>query len=438
MLETMSPRIGSGLRVALMVGMASMAGRPAPAEDWPRFRGPHRDGSWAETGLAETFPAGGPEVRWRQPAGYGWSSPVVAAGRVFVSDAVLEKPVARERLLCFDEATGKRLWAFDYVAPYPEWAFEPGQGGGPTATPIVQNDRVYVLGANGEVHCLAVETGAVKWSRKLGEEFEIGSMGCRASPLIDAGRLILFTGAKPDAGVMALDAETGETLWRAMDEGISNSSPVIIKRDDGPHLIVWTTASVFSLNPATGALDWREPMTTSNNDCVSTPVSHGDRLLIGGLMMEYRPGEAKPAILWPADRTVALKRILSHTSTALYLDGHVYSARMRGELACLDAATGRELWQTDGITESKSGASIHLTLAADGAVYLFTDEGVLIRAVLSPSGYEERARAKVIEPTSPFGAKKCAWSLPAYANGHGYFRNDLEVVCVDLRETQRP
>jgi outer membrane protein assembly factor BamB len=111
---------------------------------------------------------------------------------------------------------------------------------------------------------------------------------------------------------------------------------------------------------------------------------------------------------------------------------------MRGELACLDAATGRELWQTDGITEPKSGASIHLTPAADGAVYLFTDEGVLIRAVLSPSGYEERARAKVIEPTSPFGAKKCAWSPPAYANGRGYFRNDLEVVCVDLRETRRP
>jgi outer membrane protein assembly factor BamB len=363
---------------------------------------------------------------------------VVSGGRVFVSDAVLEKPLARERLLCFDEETGKRLWAFEYVAPYPDWAFVPGQGGGPTATPIVQGGRVYMLGANGEVHCLEVETGAVTWSRKLGEEFEIGSMGCRASPLLDAGRLILFTGAKPDASVMALDPETGATLWQAMDEGISNSSPMILKRVDGHHLIVWTTASVFSLNPATGALDWREPMITSNNDCVSTPVSHGDRLLIGGLMMEYRPGEVKPAILWPADRKIALKRILSNTSTALYLDGHVYSPRMRGELVCLDAATGLELWQKVGITEPKSGASIHLTPTAAGAVYLFTDEGVLIRAGLSPSGYEELARAKVIEPTSPFGSKKCAWSPPAYAQGHGYFRNDAEVVCVDLRETRKP
>lgn len=111
---------------------------------------------------------------------------------------------------------------------------------------------------------------------------------------------------------------------------------------------------------------------------------------------------------------------------------------MRGVLACLDAATGRELWQTDGITELKSGASIHLTPAADGAVYLFTDEGVLIRAVLSPSGYEVWACGKVIEPTSPFGSRKCAGSPPAYANGHGYFRNHLEVVCVDLREERRP
>ncbi len=87
---------------------------------------------------------------------------------------------------------------------------------------------------------------------------------------------------------MALDAETGATLWRAMDEGISNSSPVIIKRDDGP------TSSFGRPHPfppwlGDRALEWREPMTTSNNDCVSTPVSLGDRLLIGGLMMEYRP-----------------------------------------------------------------------------------------------------------------------------------------------------
>ncbi len=420
------------------LGLALSLCAVSSAGDWPQYRGMHRDGNWAESGLAETFPVGGPAVSWRQPVGYGWSSPVVAGGRVFVSDAELKNPVAHERMLCFDEATGKELWKLSYQAPYPDWAFMPGQGGGPSATPIVEAGRVYMVGANGELHCMDVATGAMIWERRLKDEFEIWEMGCRASPLIDGERLILFVGAKPGASVMALDKGTGKTLWQAMEDKISNSSPVIVDWEDGRHLIVWSTESVFSLDPATGKQQWREAMTTSNNDCVATPVTQGNRLLIGGLMLEKRAGQSKPSILWPADRNVPLKRVLSNTSTALFRDDCVFSAGMRGELTCLDAATGRELWKTAGLTESKTGASLHLTLAGDGAVYLFTDEGVLIRARLSSSGYVELARAKVIEPTSPFGGKTMAWTPPAFANGHAYFRNDREVVCLDLRAAKKP
>src|SRR6478735_2908686 len=75
------------------------------AEDWPQWRGPNRDGVFSETGLLESFPAGRLKVRWRVPVGWGFSSPVVAQGRVFVTDARLENPNVREQVLCFDEAT---------------------------------------------------------------------------------------------------------------------------------------------------------------------------------------------------------------------------------------------------------------------------------------------------------------------------------------------
>ncbi|MCB1086285.1 MAG: PQQ-like beta-propeller repeat protein [Verrucomicrobiae bacterium] len=402
----------------------------AVADDWPQYRGLNRDGNWAESGLLDRFPESGPEVAWRQAVGFGWSSPVVAGGRVFVADAELKDPVAEERLLCFDERSGERLWAFSFRAPYPEWAFVPGQGGGPSATPIVEGDRIYRLGANGEAHCLEVATGAMVWERKLADEFEIWSMGCRASPLIDGERLILFVGAKPGATVMALDKRTGQTLWQAMDDKISNSSPMLIESADGRrHLIVWSTDAVFSLEPETGHLEWRQAMTTSNNDCVATPVRVGKRLLIGGLMME----DEMPAILWPKEWNAPMKRLLSNTSTALVGETVLYSPRMKGELVCLDTATGEEKWKADGLTESKTGASLHLTATGEGKAFLFSDEGVLIRARLSPEGYEELSRAKVIEPTSPFGGKMMAWTPPAYANGHGFFRNDREVVCVSLR-----
>src|SRR5881397_2950388 len=90
------------------------------ADDWPQWRGPNRDGVWNETGIRETFPSGGLEIRWRAPVGYGFSSPVVAEGRVCVTDSQLDKPKAIERVLCFEEATGKPLWTYTHEVTYPE------------------------------------------------------------------------------------------------------------------------------------------------------------------------------------------------------------------------------------------------------------------------------------------------------------------------------
>ncbi len=397
----------------------------ALAEDWPQFRGPNRDGVWNEA-----FPVGEMKVRWRKPVGWGWSSPVVAQGRVFLTDSELTKPTAKERVQCFEEATGKLLWTYAYEVIYPEWAFTPGQGGGPTATPIVEAGRVYAVGANGHVHCLDATKGAVLWEKNLRKDYEVREMQCRPSPLIEGRLLILFAGAKPGACVLALDKQTGKEIWKALDESVSNSSPLVIVAGGKRQLIVWTGESVTSLNPATGGTWWREPMATSNNDAIPTPVVRGNRLLVGGLMLELDTNRPAASVLWPGITPVA-RRILSNTSNALLLGDHVFSAKSTGELVCLEAATGKLVWQTNSVTDIKSGASIHLTRSND-AVFLFTNQGNLIRAQLTPQGCREITRAHLLEPTTPFGNRKCAWTPPAYANGHVFARSDEELVCASL------
>src|SRR5947207_923399 len=121
------------------------------ADDWPQWRGLDRDGVWKEAGIAGTFPAGGLKIRWRAPVGFGYSSPVVAQGRVYVTDSQLEPPKARERVLCFDEATGGLLWTFSHDVTYPDWAFTVGQEKGPNSTPIVHDGKLYVLGSLGHL-----------------------------------------------------------------------------------------------------------------------------------------------------------------------------------------------------------------------------------------------------------------------------------------------
>jgi hypothetical protein len=83
------------------------------------------------------------------------------------------------------------------------------------------------------------------------------------------------------------------------------------------------------------------------------------------------------------------------------------------------------------VTDLKNGSSIHLTPCGD-AVFLFTNQGDLIRAQLTPQRYREISRAHLLEPTSPFGGRKCAWTPPAYANRHVFARNDAELVCASL------
>jgi outer membrane protein assembly factor BamB len=95
--------------MAATVSLPLLVSAGLRADDWPQWRGPNRDGVWNETGLLPAFPAEGLKIRWRVPVGWGFSSPVVAQGRVYLADSDLAKPEAKERLRCFDEARfGKR------------------------------------------------------------------------------------------------------------------------------------------------------------------------------------------------------------------------------------------------------------------------------------------------------------------------------------------
>src|SRR5438552_87725 len=402
------------------------------ATDWPQFRGPNRDGNWDETGILESFPRKGLKIRWRHPVGGGFSSPVVAQGRVCVSDVELIKSSPRERVHCFEEKTGKVLWVYGYKENYLEWTYVPERGAGPTATPIVEQERIYVVGAYGYVHCLDVKRGTVIWEKHIGRQYEVAEMSCRPSPLIEGSLLIVFTGAKPGASVLALDKQTGKGVWKALDDHVSNSSPIVITFAGRRQLIVWSDNSITSLDPANGHTYWRETMVTSNNDSVPTPVFQENRLLVSGLMLELSGDPPAASFRWPENRAPS-KRLLSNTSNPVLQGEYIFSARSGGALVCLEAATGRQLWSTNSVTTQRNGASINIT-PQGGKFFLFTDEGNLICAQLSPAGYREISRAHLIDPTWPFAGAKFVYAPPAFANRHVFARSEVEIVCASLEK----
>jgi len=417
---------------------------PLFASDWPQWRGPNRDAVWTESGVVEKLPNTGLKVLWRVPVGMGYSTPVVVAGKVYLSDAELTKPLVRERVLCLDARSGKTLWTHSYEHPAPDWFFTEEQARGPGATPIVRNGKVYALDLFGNLVCLETIHGNAVWKRNLKEEFQMKETSVDASPLIEGDLLILMLGGKGGAGIVALDRNTGREVWRALDEPVTWSSPIVIDAGGVRQLIVWTQQSVSSLNPVNGKLYWREATSTGGSPGtagVSTPVFKNDYLLVSGWMFQLERDRPAGKTLWPESKGVS-RRILSDTSTGVVLGDYVYSAKAGGDFLCLKAATGEEIWRTNTVTDQKNGASVHVTLHEDIA-FLFNDRGELIQARLSPGGYQEISRAKLIEPTSPFGTRKLAWAAPAFAHQNAYVRNDRELICVSLaaksyRISQRP
>lgn len=316
---------------------------------------------------------------------------------------------------------------------YPDWAFTLGTGG-PRATPIIRDGRLFTLGALGHLFCLDAAKGDVVWQKSLAKDYEVKEFtGITASPLIEDDLLILYICGKPAACVVAFNRNSGKEVWRSLNDSFTYSSPIILTSGGKRQLIVWTQEAVTSLDPATGRIWWREPLRTPGDMAVATPVFDRQRLFVAGLMFAFDAAKPTPLVLWPEAKE-ATKRILSNTSTALLQGNYLFSARTSGELVCLEAATGRQVWQTNTVTELNNGASIHLTPCGDG-VFLFTDRGDLIRAQLAPQGYREISRAHLLDPTSPFGDRKCAWTPPAYANRHVFARNDTELVCASLAAT---
>ena len=140
------------------------------ADDWPQWMGPQRDSVYRETGIVAKIPASGLKVLWRKPIASGYAGPAVASGRVYVMDYVkssgqsTNNPGSRdslsgsERILCIDSKTGDEIWKIEYERPY-----HISYPNGPRATPTIDGDRVYTLGAEGNLYCLDVSSGATIW-----------------------------------------------------------------------------------------------------------------------------------------------------------------------------------------------------------------------------------------------------------------------------------
>lgn len=410
------------------VGLLSLTFSQVQAEDWPTFRGANRAAVSSESGLLDSWPEGGPKLLWQaKGAGNGYSSPAVAAGRVYT----MGDHDGGEFVSCFDGNNGKLVWEKQIGDAWN--AHNQKTWNGSRGTPTVDGDRLYVVHATGTVACLSTADGKIVWQKSMTNDFggkKADSWGYGESPTVD-GPLLLCTPGGTKATVVALDKATGEVKWTCVnpkDAGAGHSS-IVTSFVGGRKIYVQNTASgPIGIDAKNGKLLWSyeiKPPTAF----IPSPVIKDDYVLT---VAGYGTGGALIQQVAGADGNVSVKEIyglkkdLDNKHGGVILVGNnVYAgAGDSNQVYCHDLVTGEKHWRERG-----SGANSTSVIAADGKLFIHYSNGVVAMAKADPKEFKETG-SFTVEANRDYPS----WAHLVVANGKLLVRDGDLIACYDIKK----
>ncbi|MEM7143762.1 MAG: PQQ-binding-like beta-propeller repeat protein [Verrucomicrobiota bacterium] len=379
--------------------------------DYPRFMGSAGTGELEGIELETDWEAHPPEELWRIPLGVGWSGFVVS-GRYAVTQ---EQRGGDELVTCYDLLSGELIWAHRDGARFVETM----GGDGPRATPAIDEGKVYAQGATGVLNCLDLETGELVWSRDVLRESGTGNLfyGKTNSPLI-VEDLVVVTGGDQGPTLMAYEKATGAPAWKVGKEEASYASPQLVGMDGDERLVIVSATSVTGHEVESGDEVWRYDWPSVQGMPRSSQAAFfgGDKFLLtasynyNNYAIEAGLPDGEVKVLWEG------RPMRTKFSNVCLKGGYGYGLN-EGRLACVDLATGEQLWRG-----GKYGYGQNLLV---GDVLLIQGErGFVALVSATPEGYEELARLEAMDGKT--------WNYPALAGSYLLVRNDEEGVCYRL------
>jgi outer membrane protein assembly factor BamB len=386
--------------------------------EWPQFRGPNRDNISREPGLLSQWPEGGPELAWKQSGlGQGYSSVAVAQGKVYTMGNRNDE----EFLIALDAQDGSELWALKTGQ-----AYHNGTGDGPRGTPTVDDDRVYALGANGDLVCAAAENGDKIWHVNILEEFGGNniSWGICESVLIDGDHVICSPGGKK-ATFAALHKTTGKTAWRSVVQGqppAAYSSMIAVDAGGVKQYVNFVHTAVVGIKAGDGKFLWADQKSANGTANCSSPIFYDDGIFsasgygTGGAYVKLTKGGTATFVY----HTPNMK---NHHGGMAAVSGYLYGFD-EGTLVCLDIKANKVKWQDRSVGKGS------LTIA-DGMLYLRSENGPVALAEVTPDAYNESGRFD-----QPDRSNHQSWSHPAVAGGKLYLRDMDTLLVYDVKAAE--
>ncbi len=389
----------------------------ATVGDWPAWRGGDRSGISLETGLADTWPEGGPPLVWQVSGmGEGLSTPSVAGGQLFL----MGNRDNRELLIALDRrADGRENWYLD-IGPAHEVSYR-----GPRSTPTVDGERVYALGVNGDLVCADTASGSLIWKKPLREaplNGQVGGWGYCESVLIDGPWLICTPGGS-QATLAALDKRNGSVVWQApIGDTADYSSPIKARLAGVDQYVQFTHEGVLGVRAKDGEFLWRYGNPANSTANCSTPVAGGDTVFAasgygtgGGLAKIERDGEQ-----FEASEVYFSKKMQNHHGGMILLDGYLYGCDDPGLLTCLEFATGKVMWQDRAAGKCS-------VVYAEGKLFCRGEDGPVSLVAADPNEFRLLGRFD-----QPQRSGQPAWPHPVVASGRLYIRDQDVLFCYDV------
>ena len=415
--------------------------------DWPDFLGPEQNGKSQEKINITPWQKTGPPVLWVKEIGTSYGAPTIANGQVYI----FARHGDMARLTCLESDTGNELWQYEYPTHYEDMY---GYNNGPRCCPIVDEDRVYIFGAEGELHCVSTQNGKRLWKVDTATKFNVvqNFFGVASAPAVEGKLLIVQVGGSPPgtpkniwasngkpepngSGIVAFNKHTGEIVYQIADRLSSYASPIFATINGRRWGFAFLRGGLIGFEPETGKIDfhypWRHPKIESVN--ASCPVVYKDLVFIsesygiGSSVIQVRPGGYK--VVWQDRANSRNKAMELHWNTAIHHQGYLYGSSGRhaggADLRCVEFKTGKVMWR-QRVNERAS-----LLWVNDYFIYL----GEYGRLMLLKCTHEKAELISQTVPTDKNGRQLInypAWAAPVLANGRLYVRGKNRLVCFEL------
>jgi len=390
---------------------------------WPQFHGPRRDNLSEDTGLMKRWPDGGPKLIWKaEGIGHGFSSVAITDGRIYTAGNIGD-----DTIITALDMSGNILWQEPngpaYKRSYP----------GARGTPTITDGKLYHLNGDGYIVCLEAKTGKRIWGLNILEKFHGRNIewGLSESLLVDGQNIICCPGGE-EISMVALDRDTGETVWTCTEVGDkpSYAASILVNYKGLRQIVTFMSASAIGVAADTGKLLWKYDHPIKYDANIVTPIYHDGHIILfatfgrGATMLKLNVKGEECAVeeVW---RTEELDN--EHGGVVLvdgYLYGHADGNHKWRHWACLELQTGKTMYSVKGLPVKGSGALTY----ADGMLYLLSDNSTVALVPANPEGFEIVSQFQL-----PQGGKGPTWAHPVVLDGRFYIRHGNFLYVYDVR-----